>query len=149
MFKSFLLVILVALFSVFSLKVENTMAYEILHPQAVSLDSPRISASFRVGYQHEHFFVFDNIAPFGTYFKVEKCKVDGGLENATVEIYRVPDGKTAAEVLPTFSNGGAELIMVMPEDGYDLLAKGQYIIKLIGPKCMARVNLIWNPRRVP
>ncbi len=143
------MVAVVIFISVFSLQAKPAMAYIKLESQIVSLETPRSGASLLIGYQHEIFFVFDNQSNFGTYFKAEKCAVDGGCEGAVVEIYRIPDGKTANEVLPTFSNGGAELLRTFPEDGYDLLEKGQYIIKIIGPKSMTRINLTWNPRRVP
>lgn len=145
----FFIVVLLTVCLLAIASVVKSFAYEKLQTQKVALDSPRTTASILIGYQHQKFFVFDNQAIFGAYFKAEKCQFEGGCENAVVEIYKVPDGKTANEVLPTFSNGGAELIKVFPKDNYVFLGKGEYIVKLIGPKDMARINLTWNPRRVP
>lgn len=143
---SFLLVLVIILSAVTP---KAAMAYVKLEAKVVSLETPRTSTSLLIGYQHEYFFVLDNKADFGAFFKAEKCQFEGGCGNAVVEIYKVPNGKTAVEVLPTFSNGGADLVKVFLEDNYDLLEKGEYIIKLIGPKSMTRVNLTLNPKRVP
>lgn len=146
---SFLLVLVIILSAVALRVPKAAMAYVKLEAKVVSLETPRTSTSLLIGYQHEYFFVLDNKADFGAFFKAEKCQFEGGCGNAVVEIYKVPNGKTAVEVLPTFSNGGAELVKVFSEDNYDLLKKGEYIIKIIGPKNMTRVNLTLNPRRVP
>lgn len=146
---SFLMILVAILSAVTVNNPKAAMAYVKLEQQVVSLETPRTSTSLLIGYQHEYFFVLDNKADFGAFFKAEKCQFEGSCENAIVEIYRVPDGKTANEVLPTFSNGGADLVKVFLEDNYDLLEKGEYIIKLIGPKSMTRVNLTLNPKRVP
>ena len=148
-FLRFLLVLVVIISAVALRFPKAAMAYVKLEQQVVSLETPRTSTSLLIGYQHEYFFVLDNKADFGAFFKAEKCQFEGGCESAIVEIYKVPDGKAANEVLPTFSNGGAELVKVFSEDNYDLLEKGEYIVKIIGPKSMTRVNLTLNPKRVP